>query len=82
MDTKSNIAEIIGWYGAMAILLAFGLVSFEVLEPISFWYQFLNFTGAMGIAYISFKKQSYQPGVLNLVWTIIAFIAIMKMFLE
>lgn len=80
MTPKQTIDEIIGWYGAVAIVGAFAMVSFEVLAPTSLLYQFLNGTGALGIVYISFKKQAYQPGVLNIIWAIIAGIAMVRLF--
>lgn len=75
---KKIIDEIIGWYGTCAIVLAYALVSFGVLPASTFLYQILNGTGALGIVYISFKKKAYQPGVLNVIWAIIATVAIIK----
>jgi hypothetical protein len=75
------IDESIGWYGTCAIVLAYALVSFEFLSSSTFLYQILNGTGALGIAYISFKKKAYQPGVLNVIWAIIALIAIIRLLL-
>ncbi len=71
--------EIVGWYGAAAIVGAYALVSFEFVDSGSLLYQLLNVTGAVSIMYISFKKKAYQPGVINLIWSIIALIAIFKM---
>ena len=75
------IDESIGWYGTCAIVLAYALVSFEVLSSSTFLYQILNGTGALGIVYISFKKKAYQPGVLNVIWAIIALIAIIRLLM-
>lgn len=36
----------------------------------------MNLTGALGIAYISFKKKAYQPGILDAVWAAIALVNI------
>lgn len=80
MKIKQFIEETIGWYGTVAIILAFALVSFEILGPTSLLYQALNGTGALGIVYISFKKKAYQPGVLNGIWAVIAGIAIIRLF--
>ena len=79
MKDKSIINEIIGWYGTIAIIVAFALISFNLLPVNSIIYQILNGTGAIGIVYISFKKKAYQPGVLNIIWAIIAIIAIVRM---
>ena len=68
--------ELFGWYGTFAIVLAYALVSFDVLSPTSLAYQLLNGTGALGIVIVSFHKRAYQPGVLNIIWTLIAFVAI------
>lgn len=78
---KKTIDELIGWYGTVAIVLAFALVSFEVIPVTNVWYQVLNGTGALGIVYISFKKKAYQPGVLNVIWAVIAGVAIVRMLI-
>lgn len=75
---KKKIIEIIGWYGAVAIILAYGLNSFSFLNQTNLFYQLLNLTGGIGILTISFYKRTYQPGVLNIIWTIIALVAILK----
>ena len=80
MDSKikSYIDEIIGWYGMIAIVLAYALNSFNYLSSTSLTYQILNATGAIGIVYISLIKRAYQPAVLNIIWAIIAIMAIFK----
>lgn len=70
--------ELFGWYGTVAIVSAYALVSFSVLQPTDITYQILNGTGALGIVSVSFHNQAYQPGVLNIIWTLIALIAIFK----
>ncbi len=76
-----RLIELFGWYGAVAIVLAYALVSFSILEPTNLWYQALNGSGALGIVAVSFYKKTYQPGVLNIVWTVIAFVAILQILL-
>ena len=76
MITRKNVAELFGWYGTVAILSAYALLSFKVIESDSLTYQLLNLTSALGIVAISFMKKVRQPGVLNLVWALIALIAI------
>lgn len=77
-NDRSLIGEIIGWYGTVAIVAAFALVSFSFIQPTSLVYQILNGTGALGIVYISFLRKAYQPAVLNIIWTLIAVVAILK----
>ncbi|HPW34350.1 MAG TPA: hypothetical protein PK367_01145 [Candidatus Paceibacterota bacterium] len=73
-----KLIELYGWYGAVAIILAYALVSFSIIQPDSILYQVLNGTGALGIVLVSFRKKTYQPGVLNAIWTLIALVAIIK----
>lgn len=70
--------ETLGWYGAGAILLAYALVSFSVFDSTSVSYQILNASGALGIVIVSFSKKTYQPGVLNAIWLLIAIIGLAK----
>lgn len=67
-----------GWYGAIAIMTAFALSSFSVIKPTDLLYQILNLTGAAGIVLVSFYKRAYQPGILNIIWAVIALVSIMK----
>ncbi len=70
--------EAFGWYGMVAIVLAYALVSFSFLQATDIWYQVLNGTGAVGIVVISLYKKAYQPGVLNIIWAVIALVAIVR----
>jgi len=82
MLTNSKIIEeVIGWYGTVAIVGAYALLSFNVISVDNMTYQLLNATGALGIVVISLKKKAYQPGVLNIIWTTIAIVSIIKMII-
>jgi hypothetical protein len=78
---KKIVEEAIGWFGTVAILGAYALLSFNLLSPQMIIYQVLNCTGALGIVYISLRKKAYQPGVLNMIWSIIALTAIVRQLL-
>lgn len=78
MKISRLIDELIGWGGALAIIGAFALVSFRILAPTALLYQLLNFWGALAVSCLSFKKKAYQPGILNLVWAVIAGLALFK----
>lgn len=70
--------NILGWYGTLAIVMAYILVSFSFISAHSLLFQILNGTGAIGIVIISLYKKAYQPAVLNIIWTAVAFIAIIN----
>lgn len=72
------LGEIVGWYGAVVILIAYGLVSFSLITPTSIGYQLLNLTGGVGIVINSFRHRAYPSGILNIIWSIIAVVAILK----
>ncbi len=80
--TKRQAAEIVGWYGAAAILLAYTLVSFKVVHTDGYVYQLLNLTGAVGIVVISIIKRASQPAVLNILWAVVALVAIVSLIVR
>jgi len=72
----SLLTEGLGWYGVVAILLAYAAISFgwmAVRDPI---YLFLNLTGSLGIAIDACAQKNWQPVALNLAWMAIALIGI------
>lgn len=75
---KRKIAEVCGWYGIGAILVAYALVSFELISADGLIFQLLNLSGALGIIVISLVKQVRQVIVLNVFWAAIAFAALIR----
>ena len=70
--------EAFGWYGALGLLIAYALLSFGVFTQESAWYQIVNVTAALGIVVISLYKKAYQPAVLNIIWTAVGAIALIR----
>lgn len=70
------LIEIAGWYGALAILLAYGLASFSILKTTDWVYQLLNASGALGILGTSLQRRAYQPAFLNGIWAVVAIIGL------
>ena len=75
---RTILVEWIGWYGVAATILAYALVSALVLAPTSLLYQGLNFTGAVGVTLETWVRRDYQPFWLNLIWALIALVAIVN----
>lgn len=75
------LTEAAGWVGVLAILLAYALISFEIVEAQSYWYHGLNLGGGVGIIIDAVADKNYQPVVLNIIWALIALYAISKLFL-
>lgn len=82
MTAKRKISEVIGWYGTIAIVLAYGLVSFQVISSSGIVFQLLNLTGAIGIIIISTIKGVRQSIVLNTFWAVIAVLALIRLVLK
>ena len=76
---KRSVIEFVGWYGTIAIVGAYALVSFSLLSSSSLIYQLLNLTGSIGIILDTITKKDYQPATLNVVWAVIAVIAILHL---
>ena len=73
---NSIFLEIFGWYGSLAIILAYILISFNFLSSHSASYHILNATGALGIVFSSLSKKDYQSAFLNSVFVVVGLIAL------
>ena len=71
--------EVVGWYGPLAFIVGFALVSFGAIDGRSYAFQLLNLTGGISLALISFAKKAYQPAVLNVVLSLIAVFTIISL---
>jgi hypothetical protein len=71
-------AEVAGWYGAVAILAGYALSSFGALAPGDAVYQLLNLTGALGVAWVCWRKRTWQAFWLEAIWAAIAMIALLR----
>jgi predicted DNA repair protein MutK len=78
---REILVEALGWYGLVAVVLAYGSVSLSFISPTSYIYQFLNLSGSIGLGLVAFVKRAYQNGVLNIVWGAIAVVAILRLVL-
>ncbi len=82
-NKHDNVAvPLIGWYGVLAILIAYGLVSFGLVAVKSFAYQLLNLTGAIGLIIEAASKKDVQPVALNVVWAIVALVAVIQLLVH
>lgn len=82
MHINKKVAEIAGWYGTLAIVLAYILVSFKVIPASGIAYQMLNLTGAIGVILIAVSKNVKQSVVLNAFWALIATVAIITILVQ
>ncbi len=79
---SNKTLEIIGWYGPLAFIVGFALVSFGMIEGRSYIFQLLNLTGGVALALISLAKNAYQPAALNIILVIIALVTLIDLLLS
>ena len=68
--------DAIGWVGAIALLVAYALVSSKRLQGDSAAFQLLNIGGSLLLAANTIFYGSYPSTFVNLVWAAIAALAI------
>jgi hypothetical protein len=72
------VVEIVGWAGALLILLAYLLLSAGKLTGQSFVYQSMNIVGAAGFIVNGWWHGALPSTVLNVVWMGIGLVALWK----
>lgn len=79
---KNKAISFAGWYGVLAILVAYALVTFNIVVAKSYVYQSLNLTGAVGLVVVATSKKDAQPATLNVIWAIIALVAMVQLLVH
>jgi hypothetical protein len=67
---------ILGWGGAAALLVAFGLDAVGVMRSSTPASLVLNLVGALGLAYASLSRRAYPPAALNFIWAAVAAVSL------
>lgn len=71
-------ANVLGWYGTLAIVSAYALLSNGVIEEGRI-YHLLNLTGALGVGLVCWLRRTWQPFWLEVVWATIAITALLRL---
>lgn len=74
------LAEIIGWVGSIAILVAYALNSYQKLRSDSLIFLCLNLAGGLLLMAYGYYKDAFANTFLNFVWVIVALIALGKLY--
>jgi hypothetical protein len=77
---KKSSLQIVGWVGALLIIGAYCAVSFDVLPATGVIYQVMNIAGSLGVVIEASSKKDWQPTFLNMVWILIALVAIVRLY--
>jgi len=81
-ERSLNTFNLFGWYGVLAILLAYILLNLSFFDVKNIIYQLLNFSGSLAIVFSSLRKKDYPPVVLNLVWGLMALVILIRLLLN
>ena len=69
------LIDLLGWAGAVVLLLAYGCVSFQKLRADSLTYQVLNALGSLCLVINTVFYHAYPSAFVNVVWITIAIAA-------
>lgn len=72
------IFDIVGWIGSIMVVVAYVLLSMKKIKP-GLTYQLLNLGAAILMAIGLFPKNAWFSFALQIVWGLVAIVAILKM---
>jgi hypothetical protein len=69
----------LGWAGAIALLLAFALLSLSVLDKGVLFYV-MNLLGALAVGKAAWSKKSFPAAFVEFAWALIAAVSLVALF--
>ncbi len=72
------IIDVVGWFGAIAILLAYGAVSRGIVQGTSYRYQLWNVIGSASLLVNAAYYRAFPSSFVNIVWIGIAIVTIRR----
>jgi hypothetical protein len=79
--SRQLVVEIIGWLGAAILVVAYLMVSFDVVSGDSVLYQVLNIMAASGLIVNGLAHRAMPSVVTNAVWMLIGIAVIVNILL-
>lgn len=76
--SPSKLENIFGWVGTIMLLVAYSFNALGFILANSILYITLNIFGGVLVMYIAYRYHNYQSTLINLVWFIVAIIALSK----
>ncbi|WP_271782474.1 CBU_0592 family membrane protein [Aquimarina algiphila] len=77
-----TVPQIIGWLGAIAYVLAYLLLSLEILKSDKEVFHGVNTFGALCLVINALPVEDYPTIVVNVVWGLIGIISIIRIVLK
>lgn len=74
------LIDLMGWLGGVVLLIAFGLNSMGRISAQSKVYQYMNLFAGITLIFNTYYYGAYPATFVNVVWVIIALIALWNIF--
>jgi fluoride ion exporter CrcB/FEX len=74
------IIDSLGWFGALASLLAYSMNSLNMIGSQSMEYLALNVIGCFFLIIYTYSKKAFANSILNSIWLFMTIIAMVKIF--
>lgn len=81
MEEWRYVIEAVGIIGAIEVLIAYGLNSYQKIKSDSLAFYMLNLTGGFFLIIYTWYKEAWASMFVNVIWAVIAIIAIGKLFM-
>ena len=75
------LIDVAGWVGSIEVIAAYALNSYQFLSSDSILFQLLNLTGGVLLIINTIYHRAYPSAFINVIWVIIASIAIGRILL-
>lgn len=72
------LIDVMGWIGSFEVVLAYALITGDKVSVQHKGYQWLNLTGSLLLIVNTLYYGAYPSSFINIVWLIIAFVALFK----
>ena len=76
------LIDILGWVGAVAVLVAYGLNSYQKLRSDSIIFYLLNIVGGIILIIYTVYKEAFANTFINVVWVIVAIPALIRVMIK
>jgi len=73
-----SAVDVIGWFGAALLLVAYVLVSVGRIDGRGAAFQYLNLAGGAGLATNSAVNHAFPSAVLNVIWMAIGAVVLVR----
>ncbi len=74
-----TLIQIVGWIGALLVVLAYILVSSKKVGSESTPYQLMNFFGAVGVGINALHQAAWPSFVIQIIWGATAIVTLAKL---